>query len=185
MLPLRRVRPFLTAFATTVAACSGSTDIVTPPPPPATGLTLTFVPDSEDLATARALGWQAGLPGLAVTVTPADSSAGPRTFTSAADGTVRIPDLVGGNYVLEASRWLTAVERAKLGAGDDGDGFATRAPFSASAAGGAASVTVPASRRRSLVISEWAFNGNVVTGLGAYDFGGFLELYNNADTTIY
>ena len=185
MLPLRRVRPFFTAFATTVAACSGSTDIVTPPPPPATGLTLTFVPDSEDVATARALGWQAGLPGLAVTVTPADSSAGPRTFTSAADGTVRIPDLVGGKFVLEASRWLTAAERAKLGAGDDGDGFATRAPFLASASGGAASITVPASRRRSLVISEWAFNPGALTGIGDYQFGGFLELYNNADTTVY
>jgi hypothetical protein len=39
---------------------------------------------------------------------------------------------------------------------------------------------VPASRRKGLVISEWAFN----RGAGYYT-GGFLELYNNADTTIY
>jgi hypothetical protein len=47
------------------------------------------------------------------------------------------------------------------------------------------SVPVPASRRKGLVISEWAFNVAGIPGIGAYPTGGFLELFNNADTTVY
>ena len=87
--------------------------------------------------------------------------------------------------MIDAIRWLTDAQRAALPAGDDVDGFATRAPYQARGQGGSASLMVPASRRRSLVISEWAFNTLSQTGLGAYFFGGFLELFNNADTTVY
>ena len=71
-----------------LTGCTGSTEVITPPPPPAAALTLTFVPAPEDVATAQALGWGTGLPGLTVSVAPADSSRPPRTFTSGADGTV-------------------------------------------------------------------------------------------------
>ncbi len=166
-------------------ACTGSTEIVTPPPPPASGFTLRFVPEPEDGATAGALGWGSGLPGLAVTLTPADSSRPARAFTSEGDGTVAIPDLVAGDYIVEASRWLTAAERAELAGGDDGDGFATRTVLRTGTGVGSTTIGVPASRRRSLVISEWAFNVGSTPGLGGYYTGGFLELYNNSDTTIY
>jgi hypothetical protein len=167
------------------AACTGSTEIVTPPPPPASGFTLRFVPEPEDGATAAALGWGSGLPGLTVTLTPADSSRPPRTFTSEEDGTVAIPDLVAGDYIVEATRWLTAGERAELASGDDGDGFATRTVLRTGTGVGSTTIAVPASRRRSLVISEWAFNVGTTPGLGGYDVGGFLELYNNSDTTVF
>ncbi len=166
-------------------ACTGSTEIVTPPPPPASGFTLRFVPEPEDGATAAALGWGSGLPGLAVTLTPADSSRPARAFTSEGDGTVAIPDLVAGDYIVEASRWLTAAERAELAGGDDGDGFATRTVLRTGTGVGSTTIAVPASRRRSLVISEWAFNVGQTPGLGGYTNGGFLELYNNADTTVF
>ncbi len=167
------------------AACTGSTEIVTPPPPPASGFTLRFVPEPEDGATAAALGWGSGLPGLAVTLTPSDSSQPARTFTSEGDGMVAIPDLVAGDYIVEASRWLTAGERAELASGDDGDGFATRTVLRTGTGVGSTTIAVPASRRRSLVISEWAFNPGQTPGRGGYDFGGFLELYNNSDTTLF
>jgi hypothetical protein len=158
-------------------ACTGSTEIVTPPPPPASGFTLRFVPEPEDGATAAALGWGGGLPGLTVTLTPADSSRPARTFTSEGDGTVAIPDLVAGDHIVEASRWLTAAERAELASGDDGDGFATRTVLRTGV--GSTTIGVPASRRRSLVISEWAFNAS------GYYYGGYLALHNNADTTVF
>jgi hypothetical protein len=166
-------------------ACTGSTEIVTPPPPPASGFTLRFVPEPEDGATAAALGWGSGLPGLTATLTPTDSSRPARVFTSDPAGTVAIPDLVAGDYMLEATRWLTAAERAELASGDDGDGFATRTVLRASTGTGSETVAVPASRPHGLVLSEWAFNHFGLPGIGAYTYDGFLELYNNADTTIY
>ena len=107
------------------AACGGSTDIITPPPPPTAAFTLSVIPTQDDLATATALGWQGGIPGAAVTLTSKSSSIAPRSFTSSAQGTVTIPDLVAGDYVVEATRWLTAAELATLPAGDDGYGFTT------------------------------------------------------------
>ena len=165
------------------AACGGGTDVISPPPPPTTGLTLAFLPDAEDASTAAALGWQAGIPGLAVTLTPRDSSRAARAFVTSTDGKVAVSDLVAGDYVLEASRLLSDAERRQLGSGDDANGFATRLSIRV-ATSGAQQVTVPASRKRSLVISEWAFNGGV-TAVAVYNFGGFLELFNNADTTVY
>ena len=166
------------------AACGGGTDVISPPPPPPTGLSLAFLPDAEDASTAAALGWQAGIPGLAVTLTPRDSSRAARAFVTSTDGKVAVSDLVAGDYVVEASRLLSVAERRQLGPGDDANGFATRVSIRA-ATSGAQQVTVPASRKRSLVISEWAFNGYFVPGQALYSLGGYLELANNADTAIY
>ena len=38
---------------------------------------------------------------------------------------------------------------------------------------------------RSPSLSEWAFNVFAVTGVAFYPFGEFLEIYNNADSTVY
>jgi len=48
-----------------------------------------------------------------------------------------------------------------------------------------AQLSVPASRRKPLVISEWFFNTGRVPGVGTYSYGGYIELYNNADTTVF
>jgi hypothetical protein len=165
-------------------ACGGSTDIITPPPPPTTGFTLSVLPDSDDLATATALGWQSGIPGAAVTLTP-ENSGTPRSFTSSAQGTVTIPDLAAGDYVVEATRWLTAAELATLPPGDDGYGFTTQYSLRVGTASPGVQLSVPASRRKGLVISEWFFNTGYVPGVGTYSYGGYIEVYNNADTTVF
>jgi hypothetical protein len=49
-----------------------------------------------------------------------------------------------------------------------------------------AAIEVVASRRRSLIVSEWSCqNERMPSGGWYWRFGGFLELYNNTDTTIY
>lgn len=159
-------------------ACLGGTELVTPPRASVGEFTLVFVPDSEDMSTATTLGWQDGIPGLSVTVTPSDSSTAPQELTTSANGTLTIPAVATGQYIIAASRWLTDQERAQLPAGDDVLGFAAKWTLRIGVPG-SARVDVPASRRKSLVISEWAFNSH------AYVYGGFLELYNNADTTVY
>jgi hypothetical protein len=93
-------------------------------------------------------------------------------------------EIASKNYIVEVRRWLTATETARLPAGQDVDGWAARATIAATGAG-SQTLAVPASRRKSLVISEWAFNNAGFPGIGDYPYGGFLELYNNADTTIY
>jgi hypothetical protein len=147
--------------------------------------TLTFRPDTEDLATAQALGWQSGIPTADVTVRPVDSSAAPQTLRSSAQGTVVLTDLPPGDYVVEVQRWLSSSERAALPVRDDAVGFAARRNVRVPAGGGTGAVAVSASRRRSLVISEWAFNRGSRADLGDYPFGGFAELYNNGDSTVY
>jgi len=130
------------------SGCGGGATLITPPPPGSVEFTLTFRPDTEDLATAQALGWQSGIPGADVTVRPVDSSAAPQTFRSSAQGTVVLPSLPPGDYVVEAQRWLSSAERAALPARDDAVGFAARRNVRVPAGGGTGAVAVPASRRR-------------------------------------
>jgi hypothetical protein len=50
------------------------------------------------------------------------------------------------------------------------------------AGAGNVTVTVPASRKHGLVISEWAFNLPLIQN---YSYGGYLKLSNNADTIVF
>ena len=155
-----------------------------PPPPPPAGFRIALRPDAEDLAPAQALGWSVGIPGAEVTLTPTDSSFPTRTVTSSAAGEADFGETAPKSYIVEVRRWLTATEIAQLPAGQDVDGWAARATITAGSSG-TEILAVPASRRRSLTISEWAFNNAGFPGIGDYPFGGFIEIYNNADTTIY
>ena len=171
--------------AVLATACGGGATLIAPPPPGSVEFTLTFHSDTEDLATAQALGWPRGIPAADVTVRPVDSSAAPRSVRTSAQGGVVLADLPPGDYVVEVQRWLSSSERAALPAGDDAVGFAALRRVRVPAGGGTAEVAVPASRRKSLVISEWAFNVGSSAALGAYQFGGFAELYNNGDAMVY
>ena len=165
--------------------CGGTTEVITPPPPPPTPFVLQFRADAEDAASAEALGWQAGLQDVDLTLQPEDTTKGPpRTFRGTAQGSVTLSDLAPGGYRVEAHRWLSAAERRRLAPGDDAVGFVISTVIVA-APSVTRTVSMPASRRRSLIISEWAFNVGVTAPFESYAWGGYLELYNNADTTIY
>jgi hypothetical protein len=152
-----------------------------------TTITLEFRVDSEDSASATALGWANGIPGVQVTITPEDSATGsPQVLQGSDSGTLLLDQLAGGRYLVDAVRWLTDAERAQLPAGDDAVGFVTRVPLNTAAATARVPVPMAASRRKGLVISEWAFNIAALQPVNeTYALGGFLELFNNADTTVY
>jgi hypothetical protein len=162
------------------ASCGGGdTELITPPPPPPIGFTLTLVPDVEEDHTAASLGWQAGIPSFTGTVTPSDSSRPSISISGNAQGTATIQGLPPGEYIVEAGRWLSSSERALLAIGDDALGFVGRWVVQINSSTSSARLDVPAARRKGLIISEWAFNGY------EYHFSGFIELFNNSDTTVY
>jgi hypothetical protein len=168
------------------AACLGETELVTPPRAPVTTVTLEFRADSEDLATATALGWADGIPDVAVTLAPEDSATGtPQRLQGSATGTLTLDQLAAGRYTVDAVRWLTDEERARLPAGDNAVGFVARVSLSTASATARLPVEMVASRRRGIVISEWKGGPMGALNEGTYYFSAYLRLYNNADTTIY
>ena len=175
-----------TLAALGVEACLNGTELVTPPRAPVTTITLEFRADPEDLATAVALGWANGIPGVAVTLAPEDSATGaPQQLQGSDSGTLTLDPLAGGRYVVDAVRWLTDAERAQLPFGDDAVGFVARIPLNTASAQAQMPVRLVASRRRGIVISEWKGDPIQAAGTEGYSFSGYLRLYNNADTTIY
>ena len=167
-------------------ACLGGTDLVSPPRVPPTTITLEFRADSEDLATATALGWANGIPGVQVTLTSADStSGGPRVLQGSDSGTVLLEQLAGGRYVVDAVRWLTDSERAQLPPGDDAMGFLARTSLITASAPAEMEVNMVASRRRGIIISEWKDDPLFTPQEGTYFYSGYLRLYNNGDSTAY
>ena len=176
----------MTLAALGMEACLSGTELVTPPRAPVTTITLEFRADSEDLATATALGWADGIPDVAVTLAPEDSGSGaPQHFHASAAGTVTLDQLAGGRYVVDAMRWMTDSERAQLPAGDDAVGFVTRVPLNTATATARMPVEMVASRRGGVLISEWKGDPIQTTGSPTYYFSAYLRLYNNADTAIY
>ena len=120
-----------------------------------------------------------------MTVTPDTAGGSPQVLQGSDSGTVLL-DHLAGRYTIDVERWLTDSERAQLPTVDDGVGFVARVGLITATTTARMSVTMAASRRRSLVISEW--KGDVIEYLGASDgyfFSGYLRLYNNTDTTIY
>jgi hypothetical protein len=180
MLCSRLVAPVLL-----LAACGGGVTFVDPPPPPSGDFVLTFRPDVEDQASAQALGWGTAVPDADVTLTPKDPTLGtPQTYRTSATGTVTVAALTAGDYVVDIKHWLSDTERGRLAAGDNAIGFVTKTIVRAGSGVNQAFVSVPASRRRSLIISEFANNYlNLIPD--AYRFNSFVELHNNSDTTIY
>jgi hypothetical protein len=183
---LSPARSITLVVALGAGACLSGTELVSPPYQPPHPITLLFRPDSTDAASAAALGWTRGIPTVQVTLTSLDSAGSVTQVLQGSDsGTLLLDQLQPGHYLVEASRWLTDSERFKLASGDDALGFVARTTFNTATASGQLPVPILASRRHGLVISEWAFNVAAFVGTNTYYYGGFIELYNNADTTVY
>jgi hypothetical protein len=179
----------LLALVAALLACAtcnyGEVTVVQPAAAGHGPLTLSIQVDPEDSAIARELGWSGGIPGADVTITAGggDTAVGPPIATLVTDsaGKVSVPDLPDGKYFVAVRRLLTAAETVRLPPGEDVVGFMTQTVVDR----GRTIVSVPASHRRSIVISEWSFFGEGIPGVGGYDYGGYLELENNSDTTVY
>ncbi len=180
----------LSAVQILVVACThGEITVIEPGAKGANDtLTLTILPGDA----AAELGWTAGIPGAEVIIapsvkpradTPGDTATGPPIATLVTDsaGHVSVPDLPPGWYYVEVHRWLTDAERAKLPPGSDLIGFMTQQTLER----GSDTVLVPASRRRSILLSEVSSYPEYVPGACCYTYGGYAELANNSDTTVY
>src|SRR5467141_3604511 len=177
--------PMIALTLVWVGACLGGTELVSPPRIPVTSVTLEFRVDSEDAATAAALGWTNGIPGVQVTVTPADTTSGPPRQLQATDSGTLFLDQLAGRYGISVDRWLTDSERAQLLPGDDAVGFIARTSMNTMTASARMRVDLVASRRGTLHFTEWGMLPAENPVLGGYFYGGYVVIANNSDSTIY
>jgi hypothetical protein len=177
----------LIALLVIVGACGFDAEVVqvTRPVGGPAEVRLVFRADSLSEAAAM-LGWGEVIPDAEVTLAPVDSLRGaPRTTRTDQDGVALFTDVESGLvYRVSVSRPFTAEEveltrTTGVTAVDDGFTLLIDRPE-------LEEVFAPmAGRRRELVISEFYFREWRVPGVGLYEVGGFIELYNNSDTTIH
>ena len=158
----------------------GRVALIESPVAPVGRVTLQALPEPVDLAVADALGWRAGIPGAQVLVR---APSGDRVGTTDAAGKLEL-SLESGSFVVEVTRVLTDSEAARVPAGEGALGFALITSLSIGNSN-LVPVPVPAARKKGLIISEFAFNSGVLPGVTGYSYGGYFELYNNGDTTVY
>ena len=158
----------------------GNVAIIDSPVTPVGRIALQILPENVDMAVADALGWRAGIPGAQVVV---HTPAGDRIGTTDATGKVQL-SLESGSFVIEVNRVLSDAEAQRVPTVAGALGFALISSLSVDGST-PIPVPVPAARKKGLIISEWAFNSGVLPGVTGYSFGGYFELYNNGDTTVY
>lgn len=137
--------------------------------------------DTADAALATAAGF--GVEGLTVRLVRPASSEPPMTALTGSTGIATFSNLQQGAYQVSVERILTATEIARLPE-DARDATIFAGGTSLSVAPPTASVAfdLVAARRGSLVISEVYIYNELVPGAGNY--GHYVELYNNGDTTV-
>jgi hypothetical protein len=184
--PTRAGSAVLAAACALLSACEfGAVGLFDLPAPDELRTTVTLT--SEDAAAAHALGWADGrIPGATVRLVPVDTS---RNFsaelTTDERGTAIFDAVPVGGYRMEVRRVLTAEERAAAAA-SGAVAFVVAQNITVGTGSTGHDVVVPPSLRRSLVISEIRSTADIAnSGLCCYGNSKFVELYNNADTTIY
>ncbi len=190
--PAPTLGTLVAALLATAAACSGEVELVDPTESPTPGLeraTLAVVVQihPQDSAVARAIGWPDALIPQAEVTLQRQGSTEELTAATDSSGAVSFERLLAGSYRVSAVRILTEEERALLPEAEaDVNALGGGATVSVSAPATDLSLWLAAGRPGSLVISEWSFLSVPYDGGASwYDFGGYLELYNNTDTTIY
>lgn len=173
--------------AAITGGCLDGLEFTTPPEQPPITVTLKFVSDSEEQGTAAALGWTIGIPDVSATLASADSAHIPlRELHASDDGVLVLDQLPAGRYIVDGVRWLSDEERARLPTGDDAMGFLLRTEFAATSTVSELPMTMVASRRRGLVISEFKGDELFTRGQpGSYSYSVYLRLYNNSDSTVF
>ena len=180
------LRVGVTAAVCILSACDfGTFEFVDVPQPGETTITVVLTADNDQ--ASGVLGWDDGrVPGATIRLTGEDDAT-PWTVEgiSDANGTVTFEDVPVGSHVVEVSRLLESHERDLLV--EQGVwAFIARTTLSVTPSSDDVSLAVYASRSRSLVISEVRAQADLTAaGLCCYNFGKFIELYNNTDSTIY
>lgn len=185
-----------TVLLSALAACGGSgvsdtgtgpgptppVDTTKPPTVQRASITVQVTIDPADAALAQQAG--VGMSGLTVRLTSSRPGEVVRTATTAADGRVRFDSLLEGSYEAGVERPLAVNELAQLPPSDRDAAVFAGGARAVLAPPNAATVTVPllAARRGGLVMSELF---NYAPGPPFYGFGSYLEVFNNADTTVY
>jgi hypothetical protein len=145
-------------------------------------LTATVAFDSLDAPLAAAVG--IAIEGLIVRLTRTGSADSARVAVTNANGQVQFDRLLQGDYQLSVDRPLTPAEVASLPPDSrDASIFAGGAAIRVTPPSSMSDISLVASRRGSLVISELFLYYAYTPIVGVY--GTYLELYNNSDTTIY
>lgn len=186
------------AAALLVSACAGDGPTGTEPPPPppdTTGngnvqravLTVSVKAEATDQPVTSELGWSGGAVPQALVVLTRLGSSSSDTVLTGSDGTARFEDLLEGNYEVTVLRLLDSSEAAGLTGPNAGvNAFGGGKVFAVSPPATTVEVPATAGRRGSLVFSELAFFEIWYPAISrTYDYNGFLEVYNNSDSTIY
>lgn len=142
------------------------------------------VADSASADASQLLGWANGVPRASVVIRQPDQSS-TVVDSGLTDSTGRrvLSAVPAGTYIASVIRVLNDSERAKLPGSLAIEAFAIKQQLQL---GTSDSVVLRslASRRGSLITSEWFFAGGYY-GQYPYTTDGYWKLYNNGDTTVY
>jgi len=167
--------------ALALVACDANV-VLLQPEQAGTGDAITLEVRVTDTALAERLGWGAGtgVPSARVHVRR-DETLDMRSFVANEDGVLHLPDLPSAKYWVWAEKGLDAPSRGAPAvlAG----GLLVRLKR-----GSTEQIQVRGQKRGSLVISEFYYHhprSEILEYNNAYDFQMYVELRNDADTTIY
>jgi hypothetical protein len=148
-------------------------------------LTVQVRAEAPDAGVAAALGFPGGaIPGARITLQRVGGT-GADTATADAQGRAVFERLLPGTYRISAVRLLSAEERSRLaGADAEVNAWGGGGAVDLAAPGTEAAVALTAGRPGTLVISELWFGTFAVQGT-SYNWGQFMEIYNNSGTTQY
>ena len=188
-LPARIASPYIAHCLLVIglfATACGYGDVTVYDVPPAATHDITLVFRAEDAATAELLNWEEGrIPGADVRIVPEDSTSNSWRFdgTTNGQGAVALDSIPSGRYVASVTRLLDEGERqAATGAG--AVAFMGGRVFRPELIEISEDIFIQASERGAIVVSEFAFSIDTEDGRG-YIPGGYVELYNNSDSTAY